>query len=296
MKQNYEEIENTMLSFFFSGMSISKPFSPSSFSLQSVNAIGMFSSAVQLVFFLIPLLSSFFPRFFMQCKFIIFHVISFSICKFTYLSEIKSVVILSWQDNFIVCMKCFKNGNYGEKRSMEDFKLNESSEISVNHSAVWTEGETLLLLESVLKHGDDWELVAQSVRTKTKLECISKLIELPFGELMLGSACRNDNSNSVTGIVNNGNQVQASSSDHQETSMAQDQSFEPKNEIEQNGDAVNENPSKRRRVATLSDSSSSLMKQVRDIIEFYTFMLCSQFFIFGCILLFHVDFILHTYI
>jgi SWI/SNF related-matrix-associated actin-dependent regulator of chromatin subfamily C len=126
-----------------------------------------------------------------------------------------------------------------------------------------------------LKHGDDWELVAQSVRTKTKLECISKLIELPFGELMLGSARRNDNSNSVTGIVNNGNQVQVSSSDHQETSMTQDQSSEPKNEVEQNGDAVNENPSKRRRVAALSDSSSSLMKQVRDIIEFYTFMLCS---------------------
>lgn len=190
-------------------------------------------------------------------------------------SEIKSVVTLSWQDNFIICTKCFKNGKYGEKRSMEDFKLNESSEISANHSAVWTEGETLLLLESVLKHGDDWELVAQSVRTKTKLECISKLIELPFGELMLGSARRNDNSNSVTGVVNNGNQVQVSSSDHQETSMTQDQSSEPKNEVEQNGDAVNENPSKRRRVSTLSDSSSSLMKQVRDIIEFYTFMLCS---------------------
>lgn len=158
---------------------------------------------------------------------------------------------------------------------MEDFKLNESSEISANHSAVWTEGETLLLLESVLKHGDDWELVAQSVRTKTKLECISKLIELPFGELMLASVRRNDNSNSVTGIVNNRNQVQVSSSDHQETSMTQDQSSEPKNEVEQNGDAVNENPSKRRRVSTLSDSSSSLMKQVRDIIEFYTFMLSS---------------------
>ncbi|AES73038.1 putative transcription factor MYB/SANT family [Medicago truncatula] len=168
----------------------------------------------------------------------------------------------STKDNFIICTKCFKNGNYGEKRSMEDFKLNESSEISANHSAVWTEGETLLLLESVLKHGDDWELVAQSVRTKTKLECISKLIELPFGELMLASVRRNDNSNSVTGIVNNRNQVQVSSSDHQETSMTQDQSSEPKNEVEQNGDAVNENPSKRRRVSTLSDSSSSLMKQV----------------------------------
>ncbi|KAK2391416.1 SWI/SNF complex subunit SWI3A [Trifolium repens] len=174
----------------------------------------------------------------------------------------------STKDNSIICTKCFKNGNYGEKRSMEDFILNESSEISANHSAIWTEGETLLLLESVLKHGDDWELVVQSVKTKTKLECISKLIELPFGELMLGSARRNGNSYSVTGIMNNGKEVQPSSSDHQETPTTQetptiqDQSLEPNNENEQNGDAVNESPLKRQRVAPLSDSSSSLMKQV----------------------------------
>ncbi|CAL5204507.1 unnamed protein product [Lathyrus oleraceus] len=174
----------------------------------------------------------------------------------------------STKDNLIICTKCFKNGNFGEKGTMEDFILNESSEISAKHSAVWTEGETLLLLESVLKHGDDWELVVQSVQTKTKLDCISKLIELPFGELMLGSAHRNGNSSSATGIMNNEKQVQSSSSDPletsktQETSTAKVQSSEPKNENEQNGDAVHESPSKRQRVAPLSDSSCSLMKQV----------------------------------
>nr|XP_027190408.1 SWI/SNF complex subunit SWI3A isoform X2 [Cicer arietinum] len=168
----------------------------------------------------------------------------------------------SAKDNFIICTKCFENGNYGEKRSMEEFKLNESSEISAKHGTVWTEGETLLLLESVLKHGDDWELVARSVQTKTKLDCISKLIELPFGELMLASANRNGNSKNVTGIMNNGKQVQSSTSNHQETSTTQDQSSEPKNENQQNGDVVQESPPKRQRVAALSDSSSSLMKQV----------------------------------
>jgi hypothetical protein len=227
----------------------------------------LIGSAVQLVFF----------------RLFVFRVISLSICNFAYLSEINGVVIYSIhfktrQDNFIICTKCFKNGNYGEKRSMEDFILNESSEISANHSAIWTEGETLLLLESVLKHGDDWELVVQSVKTKTKLECISKLIELPFGELMLGSARRNGNSYSVTGIMNNGKEVQPSSSDHQETpttqetSTIQDQSLEPNNENEQNGDAVNESPLKKQRVAPLSDSSSSLMKQVRDNIEFHIWL------------------------
>ncbi|KAK7282082.1 hypothetical protein RIF29_10602 [Crotalaria pallida] len=169
------------------------------------------------------------------------------------------------KDNFIICAKCFKNGNYGENRSVEDFISNESSENSGKHEAAWTEGETLLLLESVLKHGDEWELVAQSVKTKSKLDCISKLIELPFGDLILGSAHRNGNSNIANGTINNAKQVQSSSSDHQETSKTQDQGPEITCENEQNGDAVKESPSKRQRVAALSDSSSSLMKQVGHI-------------------------------
>lgn len=170
----------------------------------------------------------------------------------------------STQDNFIVCAKCFENGKYGEKRSSGDFKLIQSNEDGGKHEAVWTEGEILLLLESVLKHGDDWELVAQNVQTKTKLDCISKLIELPFGEFMLGSAYRNGNSNSAHGIVNSAKQVQSSSSDHQETSKTEDQIPEYKDETETNGDVVKESPSKRQCVATpaISDSGSSLMKQV----------------------------------
>lgn len=168
----------------------------------------------------------------------------------------------STQDNLIICTNCFKSGNYGEKRSAEDFVLSESSESSGRHDTVWTEGETLLLLESVLKHGDNWELVAQSVQTKTKLDCISKLIELPFGELMLGPAHLNVNSNSANGIMNNAKQVQSSSSENQETLKTKNQSPELTNKYEQNGDAVKESPLKRQRVAALSDSSSSLMNQV----------------------------------
>lgn len=147
-------------------------------------------------------------------------------------------------------------------RSVEDFISSESSENSGKNGAAWTEGETLLLLESVLKHGDEWELVAQSVQPKTKLDCISKLIELPLGELMFGSAHRNGNSKSANGIMNNAKQVQSSLSDNQEISKTQDQSPELANENQQNGDVVKESPSKRQRVVALSDSSSSLMKQV----------------------------------
>ncbi|KAJ7957214.1 SWI/SNF complex subunit SWI3A [Quillaja saponaria] len=157
--------------------------------------------------------------------------------------------------NLVICMKCYRNGNYGEKRSIDDFKLVESDGNTSNRGAVWTEAETILLLESVLKHGDDWELVAQNVQTKTKLDCISKLIELPFGELLLGSSGSN-------GIVSTAKQVQ-SSSDCQETKKAEDQCSEHANESTLNGNAVSEGPpSKRLRIAPVSDSSSSLMKQV----------------------------------
>ncbi|KMS97685.1 hypothetical protein BVRB_5g124700 isoform A [Beta vulgaris subsp. vulgaris] len=91
------------------------------------------------------------------------------------------------EEEYVICLKCFEKGAYGENRSLDDFKLIDRIESNVNQGGVWTETETLLLLESVLKHGDDWELVAQNVQTKTKLDCISRLIELPFGELMLGS-------------------------------------------------------------------------------------------------------------
>ncbi|KAL9239373.1 hypothetical protein vseg_013704 [Gypsophila vaccaria] len=87
----------------------------------------------------------------------------------------------------IVCLKCFEKGAFEKNKVKEDFEINDGIESSHNQESVWTEAETLLLLESVLKHGDDWELVAQNVQTKTKHECISRLIELPFGELMLGS-------------------------------------------------------------------------------------------------------------
>ncbi|KAF2311549.1 hypothetical protein GH714_024719 [Hevea brasiliensis] len=46
---------------------------------------------------------------------------------------------------------------------------------------------------------DDWDLVAQDVQTKTKLDCISKLIELPFGDLVLSSAYINAHISTITG-------------------------------------------------------------------------------------------------
>lgn len=188
--------------------------------------------------------------------------------------------------SFILCEKCFKGGNYEKDKLADDFKLKDS----VDQAAIWTEAETLLLLESVLKHGDDWDLVAKNVQTKTKVECISKLIQLPFGDLMFGGH-RKSRYLDVIADINNSKQVGLASNaskesveaegpspelqntDDKQASLAFNESKESveaegrspelENKDQQNGDAENEGPP-RKRVCTepTSDIGSSLMKQV----------------------------------
>uniref|UniRef100_A0A5B6ZDT4 Putative SWI/SNF complex subunit SWI3A isoform X1 n=1 Tax=Davidia involucrata TaxID=16924 RepID=A0A5B6ZDT4_DAVIN len=162
--------------------------------------------------------------------------------------------------SFIICVKCFKNGNYGENKSLGDFQFIDCSPNKGNHGAVWAEAETLLLLESVLKHGDDWELVAQNVKTKSKLDCISKLIELPFGELMLRSTHGSGRFWDTNGNMDSIKHIQVASSESQETVKEED-SLELKDESLQNGDDQGP-PLKRKCTVSPSDAGSSLMKQV----------------------------------
>ncbi|KAF2311526.1 hypothetical protein GH714_024567 [Hevea brasiliensis] len=154
--------------------------------------------------------------------------------KLTRLTSYLNVFGEQGRQKGFVCWNCSESCDQSDTNILRDhFKLNDSVDSSTTHEAVWTEAETLLLLESVLKHGDDWDLVAQDVQTKTKLDCISKLIELPFGDLVLSSAYINGNSSGLSGS---------------------------------NGDAVDEGPPlKRKRFASLSDAGSSLMKQVAHI-------------------------------
>ncbi|KAL2515055.1 SWI/SNF complex subunit SWI3A [Forsythia ovata] len=165
------------------------------------------------------------------------------------------------EGSFILCEKCFKSGNY-ENKLADDFKLINSG----NQSDVWTEAETLLLLESVLKHGDDWDLVAQDVQTKSKLDCISKLMELPFGDLMFGSANRKSKFLDVTGDVSNFKQAQLDFNESQESAKVEDPSHGLKDEGQQNGYADTQGqPLKRVRMEPTSNTSSSLMNQVARI-------------------------------
>ncbi|KAL0355065.1 UNVERIFIED_CONTAM: SWI/SNF complex subunit SWI3A [Sesamum radiatum] len=128
------------------------------------------------------------------------------------------------EGSFVLCEKCFKSGNYDKTKVADDFKYKDSA----NQAAAWTDAETLLLLESVLKHGDDWDLVAKNVQTKSKLECISKLIELPFGDLMLGAGNRKSRYLDVIGDISNSRQTGLASNESQESVKAEDQGPELK--------------------------------------------------------------------
>ncbi|XP_050375830.1 SWI/SNF complex subunit SWI3A isoform X2 [Argentina anserina] len=162
--------------------------------------------------------------------------------------------------DFLLCTKCFENGSYGENKLKEDFKYNKPVEKSGNTGGEWTEAETLRLLESVVKHGDDWDRVAQHVQTKTQVECIAKLIDLPFGEVVLGSGHRKGKH---TGNSDGSKHGQLSSSECQETIKAKSQSNEQTNDSEQNGNTANQGPPlKRQCTASLSDASSPLITQV----------------------------------
>ncbi|KAM6570357.1 hypothetical protein CsatB_018342 [Cannabis sativa] len=167
--------------------------------------------------------------------------------------------------DFLICTKCFKNESYGENKSVEDYTFIESNQDSAHHEAVWNESETLLLLESVMKYGDDWELVAQNVPTKNKLDCIAKLIELPLGEILGSASATNKkvNSNDVNGNLNSSKQVELISSENEEIVKTGEQQDEKINEGEQNGDTVEHVPPlKRQRIDSLSGLGGSLMKKV----------------------------------
>ncbi|XP_006652420.3 SWI/SNF complex subunit SWI3A [Oryza brachyantha] len=164
------------------------------------------------------------------------------------------------KDGFKVCSKCCaNNANKGEA----NIHPGDSKEHTDNHaSSAWTDAETLLLLEGVLKHGDDWDLIAQHVRTKNKSECIARLIQLPFGEHMLGTVNgkldgRLHKSQTTDGKVNKST-VKESSSQPSETvdSMQIDGN--------ENGTdkSIEERPAKPRQLFSSIDTTVSLMEQL----------------------------------
>ncbi|XP_076891814.1 SWI/SNF complex subunit SWI3A-like [Bidens hawaiensis] len=174
----------------------------------------------------------------------------------------------------IICTKCFKEGSYGTNNSVDDYKFVDHTPENGTLAASWSESETLLLLESVLKHGDDWDLVAQNVQTKSKQDCISKLLQLPFGHLMLGPTNNKHTNNGKQGLQeikdigsqhveaeNKAQHIEVENENQHVEVQNKSQHVEVENKSQENGDAdIEEPPSKRICLAPVSDSSNSKME------------------------------------
>lgn len=131
----------------------------------------------------------------------------------------------------------------------------------------------MLLLEAVTKYGADWNLAERHVRTKTKLDCISRLIQLPFGEHLLNASVIKGVDRSSSYHASDVKQMETTSSTEpqEEPSRTEDQHHECMISVDvaagqiEDGDGSGR-PLKRRCISTSSgDAGSSLMKQVRSM-------------------------------
>lgn len=90
------------------------------------------------------------------------------------------------------CENCFKGGKYPAPLQARDFILMTSvpqgPDTSGAHPGdplVWSETETLLLLEALEMYGDCWEMVAEHVESKDITQCILQFLRLPIEESFL---------------------------------------------------------------------------------------------------------------
>lgn len=169
------------------------------------------------------------------------------------------------QDGFFKCQKCSLDNGNGEGKSADGSKTNDhmngNGDIGTRS---WTDAETLLLLEAVMKHGDDWNLIAQHVRTKNKIDCIARLVQLPFGEHILGTI------NGKCEIRNSSSQAANIRTIHHGTieNSQEIMSTEDKPDIQNDEEKVVEEscaapPLKKRRKQSIIDATDSLMQKVQ---------------------------------
>lgn len=93
-----------------------------------------------------------------------------------------------------LCASCYHTGQYSPEIKRCDF-LKMSSAISIDsledtYSDFWTENEILLLLEALEMYSDNWDLVAEHVASKGKLQCVVQFLRLPIEDSFLKSTTK----------------------------------------------------------------------------------------------------------
>lgn len=88
-----------------------------------------------------------------------------------------------------ICPNCFVDGRYDASAEASKFvKLEDENFTSVpEKDAPWTDAELLLLLEGLEHFDEDWNEIADHVRTRTREECVIKFLQLEIEDQYLES-------------------------------------------------------------------------------------------------------------
>ena len=104
-----------------------------------------------------------------------------------------------------ICSNCFQCGRVPTTHSPHDFTTIENPDYTAipDRDAPWTDSEMLLLLEGLDQFDDDWDEIADHVKTRTREECVLRFLQLEIEDPYLESEL-NGAGTATLGALNNG--------------------------------------------------------------------------------------------
>ncbi|KAL9555199.1 hypothetical protein MBANPS3_002472 [Mucor bainieri] len=86
--------------------------------------------------------------------------------------------------NMDLCPLCYKDGRFPITSFSSDFIRYEldAYKHGSEDKVAWSDEETLLLLEAIELHDDDWNTIAEYVGSKTREQCIFHFLQMPIDE------------------------------------------------------------------------------------------------------------------
>ncbi|KAJ1972883.1 SWI/SNF and RSC complex subunit Ssr2, partial [Dimargaris verticillata] len=87
-----------------------------------------------------------------------------------------------------LCPPCYLEGRFPSTLFSGDFVKLESSSLKQTQGDLWTDEETLLLLEGIEMYDNDWFRIADHVGTRTREQCVAQFLQLPIEDPYLESS------------------------------------------------------------------------------------------------------------
>nr|XP_008361003.2 SWI/SNF complex subunit SWI3C-like isoform X2 [Malus domestica] len=102
-------------------------------------------------------------------------------------SSLPSVYYQSQKEvDVLLCSNCFHEGRYVVGHSSIDFvRIDSTKDYGDLDGESWTDQETLLLLEAMEIHNENWNEIAEYVGSKSKAQCILHFLRLPVEDGLL---------------------------------------------------------------------------------------------------------------